>query len=210
MSIEENKSSPEKIVNIDDNPMFQVEGSKMLIPLKRDNFPTIGHYKKFINSVERQVRSSPEYKDWISYLRGELGATECSLTHEVNDETSVEIHHHPISLFNVCSIICNTLMTKGEFFSTFDVAQFVIALHFQGKVGFIPLVKSIHEKFHNGFLDIPIDLVKGDWRFLVDNFVCPPEVQVVVNKFASIGLANASTVWTNSNYQSEDNDDSNK
>jgi len=195
-----------EIINVEENSEFKVEGSKMLIPLKRNNFPTLAKYKNFVNAVERQVRSSPEYKEWVKYLRIEFGASVCALTHEINDETSVEIHHHPVSLYNVCVIVCNTLMAKGDFFSTFDIAQYVISLHFQGKVGFIPLVKSIHEKYHNGFVEIPIELIKGDWRFLVDTFVCPPEVMVVVNKLASIGLQDAGQQWQANKYNETNKD----
>ena len=31
-------------------------------------------------------------------------------------------------------------------------------------------MRSIHEKFHNGYLNIPIQMIKGDYNYFVENY----------------------------------------
>jgi len=38
------------------------------LPLRIKNFHDDSDYKKFIRSVERMVRNSPEYKEWRNYI----------------------------------------------------------------------------------------------------------------------------------------------
>ncbi len=40
--------------------------------------------------------------------------------------------------------------------------------HFQNKVGYVTLIKSIHEKFHNGFLGIPNTVIKGNYQAFLE------------------------------------------
>ena len=51
-----------------------------------------------------------------------------------------------------------------------SIAKEIIELHFQNKIGYVTLLKSMHEKFHNGRLDIPVSLVKGDYRHFMNNY----------------------------------------
>ena len=43
-------------------------------------------------------------------------------------------------------------------------------LHFKNKIGYVPLLSSLHEKFHNGFLQIPKELLHGDYNFFIKNY----------------------------------------
>jgi len=183
------------------NPVFKIEESQFNLELKKNFFYTVNDYKYFIKAVEKMVRTAPEYRNWTKYLRTEMNVTECVLTHETNEECSIEIHHHPISLFNVCCMVTDTLMQEKEKFSTFDVAQIVIGLHFADKVGYVPLVKTLHEKYHNGFLDIPIELIRGEWKFLTQNLNMSPDIQIVVNKLSEIGIEHASESWLKGAYK---------
>jgi hypothetical protein len=42
--------------------------------------------------------------------------------------------------------------------------------HYQNIIGYIPLVSTLHEKFHNGFLDLPINFVQGYWEVFWNKF----------------------------------------
>jgi len=50
------------------------------------------------------------------------------------------------------------------------VKLIAIKLHFMNKIGYVTLIKTMHEKFHNGYLNIPISLVKGDYQFYLNNY----------------------------------------
>jgi hypothetical protein len=43
-------------------------------------------------------------------------------------------------------------------------------LHYENNIGYIPLLESMHEKFHNGHLDIPISYVHGNYSYFVTNY----------------------------------------
>jgi len=177
-----------EVKNLKENDsIFKIDSSSYNLPMKIDVFESVQKYKYFIKNVERMVRGSQEYRNWISYLKNELSVDQCMLTHESISEVSLEIHHHPISLRNICCAVTDTMMQNKEKFTSFDIAQIVLGLHFADKVGYIPLVKTLHEKFHNGNLKIPISLVQGDWEYITSNFIMSPEASIVIKKYSEIG-----------------------
>lgn len=140
------------------------------LSLRINNFENEGDYKKFLRNCELMLRKSLEYKLWRNYIVDVLQINQCMLTHEVLGEVTVDIHHHIPDLYTLITALINECLEKGEEFCTFDICQKAIILHFQNKVGYVALISSLHEKFHNGHLDIPIEFVKGDYMFFVNNY----------------------------------------
>lgn len=140
------------------------------LSLRIRTFESESEFVKFVRNCEKLVRGCLEYKLWKDYIVDVLGVNSCMITQERIDECTIEIHHHIPSLFVLMKALVNRRMEKEEEFSTFDIAQEAIDLHFTNRVGYVTLIKSIHEKFHNGFLDIPISLVKGDYNYFVNEF----------------------------------------
>lgn len=140
------------------------------LPLRIKNFESESEFTKFIRCCERHVRSSLEYRAWKNYIIDVLGIQTCMITNERMDQVTIEVHHHLPSLFVLVKALVNRRLTKEEEFSTFDIALEAIELHFKNKVGYTTLIKSIHEKFHNGFLAIPVDYVKGDFRSFLSEY----------------------------------------
>jgi len=138
------------------------------LPLRISTFENETEYNKFIKNCEKLVRGSLEYKLWRNYIIDVLGINECALTKEVMHEATVEIHHQVPSLFILIKALVNKKLDKTESFSTFDIAIEAIELHFKNKVGYIPLLSSLHEKFHNGFLKLPFELIKGDYNYFLN------------------------------------------
>jgi len=137
------------------------------LPLRIRNFENEADLTKFVRSCEKVIRGSQEYKLWRQYIIDVLGVNTCMITNERMDEVTVEVHHHIPSLFTLVKSVINKRMATEEDFSTFDICLDSIELHFLNRVGYAVLLKSIHEKHHNGFMPIPIELVKGDYsRFL--------------------------------------------
>jgi hypothetical protein len=126
--------------------------------------------KKFVKSTEALIRRSPEYKLWTSYVRDVLGCSKCEITDERIGEVTVEIHHHPFSLYTIVKAEVLKNSSNNKEFCSFDIATNLIEQHFQNQIGYIPLVKTIHEKFHNGYFQIPLELIHGDYKNLITKY----------------------------------------
>jgi hypothetical protein len=157
------KSNVESLELYSDNYPFSLS-------LRIANFESESDYKKFVKNCERLIRSAMEYKLWKNYIIDVLQINECMITHEKIDEVTIQVHHHVPSLYILVSALVNKRIENNEKFCTFDIAEEAISLHFQNKIGYITLLTSMHEKFHNGKLGIPISLVKGDYRYFMNNY----------------------------------------
>jgi hypothetical protein len=190
-----------KIKSNDDenNPTLESENFPYSLSLKIIDFADEKDKKKFINTVKRLVRGSYEYSVWTKYLREILQYNNCALTNESGHELTVEIHHHPISLENIITAVLNKHILDGISFCSFDIAGEVIDLHYKMKIGVIPLITSLHEKFHNGFLNIPIELIKGDYKYIIDNYPLDEEVLELIELYESIHLKDCQLVWSATN-----------
>lgn len=146
------------------------DGYPFRLSLRIRTFESETDFVKFVRNCEKAVRGCLEYRLWKDYIVDVLGVNSCMITQERMDECTIEIHHHIPSLFVLMKALVNRKMEKEEEFSTFDIAQEAIELHFANRVGYVTLIKSIHEKFHNGFLDIPKQLVKGDHQHFLNEF----------------------------------------
>ncbi len=140
------------------------------LSLRIRNFENESSYKKFVKNCEMTIRRSIEYKLWRNYIVDVLQINECMITHERMDEVTIEVHHHVPSLFVLVTALVNKHLDSEEEFCTFDICQQAIELHFKNKIGYTTLLKSIHEKFHNGRLTIPIGFVKGDYNYFVREY----------------------------------------
>lgn len=140
------------------------------LSLRIKNFENEVEYKKFVKNCEILIRRCQEYKLWKSYIIDVLQYNKCLITQEVIDEVSIEVHHHIPSLYVLVSGIVNKKIDNNEEFCTFDIAQTAIELHFKNQIGYVTLIKSMHEKFHNGALDIPIDIIKGNYNNFLNGY----------------------------------------
>ena len=122
-------------------------------------------YDRMIKSIERMVRNSYEYKNYISYLKQEIDMNHCSFFTQLSrEDVSIEIHHCPFTLYDLTSIVYNKhVMEEGaDNYNIYKIAEEVTKLHYEGKVGLIPLSVTVHELVHRGDVFIPLDSVYGD------------------------------------------------
>ena len=138
--------------------------------LKIRNFENEADYKRFLKNVEMLIRRCNEYKLWRNYIIDVLQINTCMITNESIDQVTIEVHHHIPSMFTLVSALVNKHIEEHEDFCTFDIAQEAIELHFKNKIGYVTLLRSIHEKFHNGYLTVPIDMVKGDFNHFIEKY----------------------------------------
>ena len=74
--------------------------------------------EKYINDLERHVRSSYEYRNMVQYLREYMNMNSCAfipnVTNEVNRKIKIELHHSPFTLRDICVTILNKRMKNNE------------------------------------------------------------------------------------------------
>jgi len=170
------------------------------LSLRISNFYSEADYKKFVKTCEMVIRKSTEYKQWRNYIIDVLQVNECMITHERMDEVTVEVHHHIPSLFSLVKSLVNKHIEENTEFCTFDIGTEAIEMHFKNRVGYATLLKSMHEKFHNGRLDIPINFVKGDYNYFVRNYsqyLDEADLDTIQSRLA-INEGNCS--WSRDNY----------
>lgn len=171
------------------------------LSLRISNFESEADYKKFIRNCEMLVRRSIEYKLWRNYIIDVLQINECMITGERNSEVSIDVHHHIPSLFILISALVNEKLDKGKDFCSFDLCKDIIELHFQNKIGYVTLLKSMHEKFHNGRLDIPAAFVKGDYRHFMNNYSKFLDEYDLESMEQRMVVSESNTSWTRGNYK---------
>lgn len=182
------------------NSTLQLDDSVFSLPLKIKSFSSERELIAFVKNVERIVRSSIEYKLWVSYITDTLGQNKCVLSDEKLLECSLEVHHHPLTLYSIVKAVIDDFMRKEQEFSTFDIATAIMELHYQNRVGYIVLLSDLHKKYHNGFQKLPIDFVHGDYKFLLNNFVLDEEDRLNVMELCKITKEECKIKWSRDNY----------
>lgn len=131
-------------------------------------------YGKFIQDVERACRMSFEYRQLISYLKNTEGMSVCSFLHNVtnadNTKVRIEIHHSPLTLYDISSTVIKKRLHNKESINIFDVCNEVLWLHYIGWVGLIPLSETVHELVHNQYIFVPTDIVRGNYRQFIESY----------------------------------------
>lgn len=128
---------------------------------------------KFIKRTEQMIRSSLEYKDMLQYLKDSIGLDSCfffkNVTKVKGKKLSVELHHEPLTLFDLVNTILTKCEEEGLPINDLYIADEVMRLHYENQVGLVPLSKTVHELVHNGKIFVPLNAVYGEYsRFLTD------------------------------------------
>lgn len=110
--------------------------------------------KKTIKTIEGIIRRSPEYSTFIGYLKNNLDLTQCTFHPDVNikelKKTKLEFHHYPFTLYDITDTVLNKYLDDHSEINPFEIAEEVMRLHYELKVGLVPLSKTMHELAHAG------------------------------------------------------------
>lgn len=122
---------------------------------------------KFVKIIEKLVRSSIEYRDYISFLRDHFDMNQCAYYNNIDNKDTyrvkIEVHHSPFTLYDIAYIILNKHFAMyGNNINLSSIVYEILEIHYKGIVGLIPLNKTIHDLTHNGYLFIPISYVFGN------------------------------------------------
>lgn len=119
---------------------------------------------KLIKTIESLVRSSMEYRDLVKYLRTYIKMDECEFFPNFKagkKRGMIEIHHAPYDLYTIVWIVLEKQEQEKGYVDELEVAEEVMRLHYEGKVGLIPLSITAHELVHDGQLIVPLNCVRG-------------------------------------------------
>lgn len=137
--------------------------------------------KNLVKSIEKIVRTSPEYSEFIGYLKNNLDLTKCTFHKDVDisvlKRTKIEFHHYPFTLYDITDTVLEKYLQNNVIVNPFEVASEVMKLHYELKVGLVPLSKTLHKLAHNGKKFINLKLVKGHYlRFISEYPMINPEL----------------------------------
>lgn len=155
---------------------------------------------KFIKKIEALVRGSSEYKCYIGYLRNDLGMNRCSFMSGIdmsNDDITLEMHHAPLTLFQIVEIIIGHRLNRGQAVTSLSIADEVMNMHFENKVGMVPLTKSAHKLVHARSLTIHPAMVHGNYLGFLRDY--PDGVdETVISQIIDFVQISESDVYENS------------
>lgn len=124
---------------------------------------------KYIKYIEKLVRSSYEYKEYIAYLTEVCEMNFCtffnSISKDLIKKLKLEIHHEPFTLFDIVNIVLKSFMKSEKDINEYDIANEVLSLHFRGMVGLIPLSITVHQLVHSGKIFIPLQYVDDGFMY---------------------------------------------
>lgn len=144
--------------------------------------------ERFIKRIERIVRKSGEYRDYIQFLRQNLDMDSCAffnnVTKKTNSKIRIEVHHEPLTLYDIVKILTEKYLQTGEEIDDLLIAEEVTRIHYTNQVGLIPLSKTLHEVVHNSNkLTIPMYMISGNFMsFLRENEEYWQEDKAIVKK----------------------------
>ena len=143
-------------------------------------------FKKYIQDVEKEVRSSIEYKRAIRYLKAYMGMNESAFLEGIestnDNKISIELHHSPFTLFDISLIVFNKRLYYGESLELQATAKEVTKLHYYLVVGLVALTKTEHQLVHNSYLFVPAQKVLGNYGKFIDyyrDFMTPEQIDTI-------------------------------
>lgn len=158
-------TAPTKVINLG-----KVETVPMEISVVDDR-----QKSRTIAQIEKHVRSSLEYRQYIDYLKRNIDMNACSYFKGVNrsegKKVSIEIHHEPFYLYDIAQIVLEKHIDQNrESLNIYEMSEEVMELHYQNKVGLIPISKTIHELVHSDKIFIPLQSIYGNYLAFVEEY----------------------------------------
>lgn len=164
---------PEIKYSGDESKFVEAEGweeDTLMLYKDKEYFEPTDAYVKFIKDCESAVRTSPDYKIFISYIKKILGINFCQVSSSIYDtDATVEMHHGPIlTLFDYCSIMVNHYLRTNRKINTPRIADQVLNEHFDLHVQVVMLAVTNHEAAHNRDLFLHVNQGIGDLNTFIE------------------------------------------
>lgn len=107
-------------------------------------------FSRFVKSVEKLVRGDRSYSNYVRKIK----ETEDNLAKDVilnnlrSSDATIELHHHPFTLYDIVSIVALHNFNNDIPFTSFSLAKEVLALHYANMVGLAPMSITTHQLAH--------------------------------------------------------------
>ena len=127
--------------------------------------------KKYLKYIEKEVRQSFEYKEFIAYIKEYFHMDESGfekINSKDNKAIRIEVHHYPYTLFDIVSIVYQKRCYYQESLEPEMVAKEVMMLHYKLIVGLVSLTTTEHELMHDSRIFFPVDKILGRWEVFED------------------------------------------
>lgn len=126
--------------------------------------------KELIKYFETEIRDSFEYKHLIDFFKNTLDIKSCVFfrNYSIQNGFKLEFHHHPFTLYDYTEAVINKQIdenddSEGQYVLENEVEKEVVLLHYQLRVGLVPLNPTAHAQVHDDKLDIHPDLIIGNY-----------------------------------------------
>ena len=150
------------ILEYDENNVLHIDE----IPSTNFNMKYYEFSETDVKRVERVIRSSAEYRDFIFFMKSNLNVNHCSYYegYSMANGLTIELHHSPFTLFNITEAVMAKSMKDNGYWETFRIAAEVTLLHYEFKIGLTPLNPTAHKLIHNQVLKVHPKIIIGDWK----------------------------------------------
>lgn len=151
------------VLSVTDDPMFLFKISN------------IYELEDLLPDIERTIRTSREYRVTVFWHKSKHSLSVDSIDNLDSydyDKLTVDMHHYPLTLYDICYLVGSKMLADNpdKEFLTFDIASEVIREHFNDTIGIVPLLRSDHEKTHEGLLNLTPDMIHGDYTAFIDKY----------------------------------------
>lgn len=145
---------------------------------------------KDVTRVEKLIRSSEEYRSFIQFMKQNLDVNHCSFYegYSMKNGLTIELHHSPFTLYNITEAVIVRILNKYKYWESFRVAEEVVRLHYEFKVGLTPLNPTAHKLIHNGALKVHPKIVIGDWKSFYGEYKAYLSEDAITNYNEAIDL----------------------
>jgi hypothetical protein len=128
---------------------------------------------KILKYLTITARKLPEFRNFMQFVKTNLDVNHCSFFQEYSmpNGFTIELHHHPFSLYDICEAVAMKYMEKQGYIETFIVAEEVVMLHYRFLVGLTPLNPTAHDLVHAGELAIDPSMIVGNWKDLYGEYL---------------------------------------
>ena len=126
-------------------------GAKLKFYKSKKDLADPDAFESFIKSCEKAVRSDPRYTAYKSRLL-EQGFNRCAFYGKIDTEkVTLEMHHGPIfNLYEVISIITDSMLDTDELICTMDIVNEVLDAHERKEIQTLMVTSTVHEMIHDG------------------------------------------------------------
>jgi hypothetical protein len=135
------------------------------------------HLVEAIDTIERYVRSSREYKGWIQSKKYKHNQTVCkALDIDVSEYKSIPIEqdHYPITLWDIVWIVGLYMIDQledDEYLTTFDIASQVIREHLDDQhIATVSLTITHHQMRHQDLQKVKKEDIHGDYESFMNKY----------------------------------------